>query len=396
MNKKLLAVAIGAALSAPMLAQADVKVSGQLHLSADYMDVMAVYNATPTTAKKWNISSNASNFRVEISEDLGGGMKAVGLIQEYVRMDNLAGGNSTASTYGGGWAANYYWYANTKNTSRLQDGEAYVGLSSGFGTVLLGSMDTPAKKIGRLGDFFGNQIGDSRNLDVNNTRAQNSIVYTSPTFAGVTVSAHHSTNLDNSLYGLDPYWSSQAGTGSPFSISDAALNSISVTYKGGPVTVGAAYEIMLPIGYRSQGADDETWTTLAASFDVGPATIKATFQQHANVGMVLSPAATTDKQTIGLGASMKLGANGKVKAQYFQVTDTVTATADAGAKMIAVGYDHSFSKTFTGYVAVAQTDNDTTKRYSMAGGGHGDAPVRNAVVNGEGMSGLSLGMILNF
>jgi predicted porin len=395
MNKKLLTIAIGAALAAPMLAQAEVKISGQMHMSADLMDVMSTYSANETS-KEWNVSSNSSFFKIEVNEDLGGGMKAIGVFQEYLRMDNTAGGNTTASANTGGWTGNYYWYASTKNTSRLYDGEAYLGLSSGFGTVLLGSMDTPAKKTGRLGDFFGNQIGDSRNLDVNNTRAQNSVSYTSPTFAGVTIVLHHSTNLDNSLGGVDPYFSSQSGGTAPFSASDKKLNSLGVTYKGGPVTVGLAREIVIPIGYLGQGPDDETWTNLAASFDVGPATIKAFYQMHENVASAFP--SNMDKSTMGVGAALKFG-NSKVKAQYYQVSDEDTLAPDTNsgdAKMIAVGYDYSFSKTFTGYVAYAQTENDTNKRYSMATGGHGDAPFRGANLNGETMNGLSLGAILNF
>ena len=76
MNKKLLAVAIGAALAAPMYAaNAAVTVGGQAHISADYVDTFAVTTGTTLNAnstKQWNISSNVSNIFFKAEEDLGG------------------------------------------------------------------------------------------------------------------------------------------------------------------------------------------------------------------------------------------------------------------------------------------------------------------------------------
>lgn len=379
MNKKLLTLAISAAIAAPMMAQADVKISGQFHLSADYLDSRDYLGTS--YEKTWNVSSNSSNFKIEVNEDLGGGFKAIGLLQEYVRMDHTAGANT------GGYPdlSTYNYLANTKNTSRLYDGEAYIGLASGFGTVVLGAVDTPAKKNGAAADLFRNQIGDNRNMDVANNRIQNTVAYISPTFVGLTVTLAHSTNLDNSAVGSNENW---WGTGTV--ATTARANAASVVYKGGPLMVGAAIDILVPVGYLMSGVDEEKWTNLAAGFDVGPATIKAFYQQHDNVAM----AGTTDKTTMGIGAAVKLGDKHKVKAQFYQIEDDSTNNANDGeASLIALGYDYAFSKTFTGYVAYAQSSNDTNKAYSMAGGGHGDAPNTFA---GEDMNGLSFGAMLNF
>lgn len=388
MNKKLLAVAIGAALSAPMLAQADVKVTGTLNVSADYLDTRTY--AGTDTYKVWNVSSNASFFKIEASEDLGGGMKGIAAIQEFVRMDNTAGSNAAATSL-----YNYTWYryVNNKNTNRLFDGEAYLGLSAGFGTVLLGSLDSPAKKLGRSVDLFSNQIGDSRNLDVNNNRFQNTVAYQSPKMAGVSFELQHSTNLDNSANGNNTYW---WGTGSIPTQSTA--NSIGVKFEMGTLMVGAAYEVATPVGNYtgagfSGGREDEKWTNLAASYGIGPAKIVALYSKHENVGQLVTP--NMDKTTYGIGGSFAFG-NETVKLQYYKVQDddVLGAPTNSGdAKMIAVGYDHAFSKTFTGYVAYAQTENDANKSYSMAAGGHGDQP---STFAGESMAGLSIGAIMKF
>lgn len=418
MNKKLLTVAIGAALASPMLAQADVTVSGQLHMSYDEITTLQSVTypsfTNPISKKEWNVSSNASNFKIVISEDVGHGMKAIGLIQEYVRMDNLAGGNSSGLFNGNqstaSWPQNDYSYASTKNTNRLQDGEAYAGLSTGFGTVRFGSMDSPAKLVGRIGDFFNNQIGDTRNLDINNNRLQNTIAYTSPTFFGVTVALNHSTNVDNSLIGANP-WSN----GSPFwwsaGYGTAKDTAASVAYKGnvGPVgiNVGAAVETMTLTGKYSPGMPDEKWSNLNAAFDVGPATIKAFYQMHRNVNFGYTPASgytgtwvvptsstvQSDKEVMGAGVAFKFLGSETIKGQFAKVEDQKNATLSAGAKMVALGYDHAFSKNSTGYLAYARTLNANNKRYSMAAGGHGDQPT---VAQGETMEGVSIGAIINF
>jgi len=350
MNKKLLAVAIGAAFAAPMLAQAEITVGGTVHMDAGYIDT-GVGGAEQT--KMWNISSNASNFVINANEDLGGGMKAVVKILEYVRFDNLDG--------------------TTAKTNRLTDGDAYAGISAGFGTILLGSMESPNKMLGRSVDLFGNAIGDSRNLDMNNVRLSNMVNYTSPKMAGVSVEVAHSTG--------------QAATGVS-ALNSAKVNDIAVKYSGGPVSVGLGRQV-----WADQGAggtdDDETYTTLVGSFGpFGPAKVNVAYQKRENIGNV----ATTESAVMGLGASVKVGGSGLVKLQFYKLTaDSVGSSLES--KVVAVGYDHSLSKATTAYVAIAKADNDVGANKGMAGGGHGDNV---ANLDGGSQNGLSLGLIVKF
>src|SRR3970282_1364358 len=72
MNKKLLAVAVGAALAASAaVSQADVKVYGIAHVSVDYVDIDLVAPAEATNP--CNVANNSSRFGVKVNEDLGGG-----------------------------------------------------------------------------------------------------------------------------------------------------------------------------------------------------------------------------------------------------------------------------------------------------------------------------------
>jgi len=359
MNKKLLSLAIGAVLAAPMLAQADVKIGGTFNVSADYIDTAT--GVTPTdTAKTWNVSSNSSFIQIDASEDLGGGMKGVATLQQFFRLDgNAATGASASSPY---------------TTSRMTDGNAFVGLQTGLGLLKAGTHDTLAKQNGRDYDLFGNTLGDSRNLDVNNTRAPNVIAYVSPKMAGVTVAVAHVTNFDNS----------STGASSP---SQVKANSARVKYEGGPVVAGVAIDILNP--GASATADDETWLNVGAGMKFGSARVVVFYQQHDNVGT----ATTAEKTTMGVGGSFGIGANDTIKAQVYKLTSSVTGSADVESTMIAVGYDHAFSKAFTGYVVYAQTDNDAGIGSGMAGGGHGDNV---AAIAGETQTGIGAGFKYSF
>lgn len=385
MNKKLLAVAIGAALAAPMYAaNAAVTIGGQAHMSADYVDTFdapgGVLNAN--SHKMWNISSNVSNIFFKAEEDLGGGLKGVFYMQQYFRLDDNGGATQSTVT-----AAN-----------RMHDAPAYAGLSSSsFGTILLGNMDSPTKLTNRAVDLFGNAIGDSRNTAADNTRLQNAVVYATPNFGGVVVTLGHSTNVDNLIAASSTDTSVNVGSTATAVNGSKTGNVLGVKFEQGPVMVAAAYQQVIDNNNTSATTyDDNTIMNVGASFKVGPARIVGFYQQAKANGNVID----TDADTYGIGAAFTFG-NETIKAQYYNVTKSKLASTDVSATVYAIGYDHAFSKAFTGYVAVAASSNDATvtgsaggNNVGMAGGGgHGDTP---NVFNGENQSGLSLGVIYNF
>lgn len=393
MNKKLLAIAIGAALAAPVyVAQADVKIGGQAHVSADYVDTFDSA-ASIHDQKVWNISSNVSNIYVKADEDLGGGMKGIFFLQEYFRLDDNGGATQTGQN-------NAYASPTMNGGTRMHDAPAYVGLSSGMGTILMGNQDTATKLTNRAVDLFNNQIGDSRNAGADNTRAQNSISYTSPTFAGVTMGLMHSTNLDNGL--VTPLTTSANGYApvAPATSTNTTQkygDVVNVKYEGGPVMVSASY---MRLDDRLNGSTSYTAqqvTDLAGSFKVGPVRLVAMYQQNKNLTNV---AGASDQQVWGAGAAFTFGSE-TIKGQFYS-RNNQAFTVGRNSTIWAVGYDHAFSKTFTGYVAYAAADNNIGANIGMAGGGgHGDSPA-NTTGGGTGgyggaqQNGGSIGVIYNF
>jgi predicted porin len=138
MNKKLLAAAITAALAAPMAAQADVSVYGRADLSIDHVD-----NGNGTTART-TIGDDRGDTRLgfRLSEDLGGGLKALG---EFEFAPYLADAAPSAK------GTNFY--------SR----QTWAGLKGGFGQVEIGTILQPYKYYGGVNyDAFVGTIGEAR------------------------------------------------------------------------------------------------------------------------------------------------------------------------------------------------------------------------------------------
>jgi predicted porin len=349
MNKKLLTVAIGAALAVPMLAQADATVYGKAHVSWDYQtNDTSTANAQDTFSY---VSDNSTRIGVKASEDLGGGTKALFQVEISTPTDTAA--------------------AMTVNRN------SYLGLGGVFGTIMLGKYDSPFKEVGRIADPFNDRVGDARNVIGNggtaNTwdrRVANMVRYASPTFGGVTIVAQYS--------GSD---SAAAGTGEQ--------GSASVMWKAGGATVGAAYDV------QSTAAGTEGFETgyrFAGTFNFGMFTVGGLYEQLADVGGTSG----NDRSAYGMSASVTLAQKNVIKAQYY-VADSFDPAPDTGGSLWAVGYDYKFSKTTTGYVAYAQASNDAnvnTYIPSSSNGGHGQAVT--GVTNGGSPNALSVGLEMVF
>jgi predicted porin len=346
MNKKLLAFAVAAAFAAPMVANADsgnVQIGGALKVSVDSLD-----NGND---RNMNVSSNSSNIWFKGAEDLGNGMKAVWQLTTYVGMGATGNGSNA-------WT----------------NGNSFVGLTGGFGTVVLGIHDTPFKILGRKVDLFGDQIGDSRNLisaggATWDLRPDNVAAYISPTVSGFHAAIAHVTNV---------------GGGAATETTIDAWSGLGI-YENGPITAGLAYE-RHNLSNTAAGVNDESAWRLAGGYNFGAGKVNALWQRVSDIG-----GGTTDRTTWGLGASFKVG-SGAAKVQYTKADD-ISDTSNTGANMWSLGYDHNLSKRTVAYVAVAKTSNDDAAAFSAYGGGHGDNP---GIVMGQSGTGISLGLQHSF
>ena len=131
MKKHLIAAAVAAAVAAPAFAQTSVSFFGRLDVG--YANNTSDGGTAATKVKNSGIHSGAlttSRFGFNVSEDLGGGLKAIATMETEL--------NPTATTF-----------------SSLNNRQTFVGLTGGFGGVRLGRQYTPSHLIATGYDPLG-------------------------------------------------------------------------------------------------------------------------------------------------------------------------------------------------------------------------------------------------
>ncbi len=352
------------ALPAAASAQAKVTVYGHAHVSIDM-----ITDTGTTTGDATFVSSNASRLGVKGEADLGGGLKGIAQYEATMATDGEGAG------IGDPTATNTVSPTTTTVSTSVKQGtnstlfgaarNSFVGLSGGFGTILAGIYDTPLKNVGRAVEFFPEYIADARNLTEQDLRPNNVVAYNSPSFSGVNVDLLYSFDEDDS--------------------KSQDILSAGVSYKGGPVYVGLAYE-----DSKNPSSNYKTLYRIGAQYKAGPVRVGALYQQ----GDKKANKDGADRTTWGLGASYAIG-SAVIKAQYYNA-DAIGGTAGSGATMYALGADYILGKQTTVYVAYAKTDNDTNANFAVNGPSAGVHRDFVAPATGKDPSGFSIGMIQKF
>ena len=354
MNKKFLAIAVGAAMVAgatTATAGDEPTFYGKIHVSLDSMN-----NGTSGSATEDGtfISSNSSRLGIKGKVDLSGSLKAVYKYEMSTSYDDGAAVNGNRN--------------------------AYLGLNSGGHTVIAGRHDMPYKTVGRKFDLFGDTIGDTRTM----TRHSNASV---PICGCGADWADRRSNVlmytgKFDAVGVKVAYGSEEGT------DDTSDLGLGITYKGGPIKVMFAHETH---GKGNLGGvKDSTGDVLNGSYKMGNLKFLAGYHQVSDVAGI----GGIDVSGYMLGAAMKSGMN-TFKIQYSASEFDVTGFSDTAGTMIAVGADHNFSKKTKVYVVYATVSNDDQVDFQL-GRGTGHDATTSASAPGDGGSGLSLGMIHKF
>lgn len=196
MQKKLMALAVAGALSAPVAAFAqasNVQIYGRANVGVD--NYQANGGATDVKARM-RVFDNASRLGVRGSEDLGGGLKALFQIESGANID-------TGTANGQSGAANV-------STGTFASRDSFVGLEGGFGRI----------QMGRLALWYTNGVVEQMTANYVNqgtpessgalskikqplTRQSNVVLYTTPTFGGFNVGAYYSPTSENAVAGTE-------------------------------------------------------------------------------------------------------------------------------------------------------------------------------------------------
>jgi predicted porin len=350
MKKKLLALSIGAALTAATVPamSAELKISGRAHVSVDHYD-----NGAAKDSNGMDVSSNSSRLRFSGKAQPAEGLEVFMQLEQEIRFDRRRDDGS------GGTVGDTF-------TTR----DSFVGLKGDFGTVRLGYFDTPTKKVRSFTDMFGDRVGDARNMTKGtfDQRFQNGIHYQAPAFSGLTFDIQYSS--DNRATDAQQR---------DFSNNEREAVSTSLTYKMKDLTAMVAYE------NQGQGTGkDRTAVRVGATYNVMKGFRVAGFFEDANKD-------SNDNQVYGVGAYYDLTPEYRLRGQYYMATES-SAKKD-GASMFGVGIDRRFGRDLTLYGMYAMTSNDKEASFSVTGGGHG---TNVGATKGKDVSAISLGLIYNF
>jgi predicted porin len=259
-------------------------------------------------------------------EDLGGGMKALFLLEQAVRIDT---GVSSFETLGVDTALS----ADSTGTFSSQ---AYVGLSSDkYGTVKLGRQFSPLFEAYAAIDPFQagfasdiNSVFGNYNYNSLYQRMSNAVTYHTPDIQG----------FKGAL---------AVGFGeSPASLRENSRVGVSLGYENGPLTIVYAYHYA-----RENLFDKSLFKTnfIGAAYDFGMLKLHAAFDQNTAGG------GSFKTQDYLLGVTVPFGAHA-VFADYIRKKDKVHDDADAG--QFGVGYTYNLSKRTNFYSAYTYVKND--------------------------------------
>jgi predicted porin len=335
MNKKLIAVAIAAAVAAPAAMASDTTLYGKVHMSVNHSD-------SGSNSDQWNVSSHASRLGVKGSEDLGNGMKAI------FKYEMTYDGTDSSTAIG-----------SARNS--------YIGLAGDFGTVVVGRHDTPAKVA--LNSVGNEHLADSivdfnATMNFHEVRTNNAIAYISPSFSGLTVAAaivpgegaptSSTVTASISPFGmsLGTTGTSSATVGAHDGLADSY--SLGLMYSGAGLKVGLGYENLANAFEGATGTDDLDVWQLSASYTMGDFSIGAQYESMDNWGYLDG----VDKEAWGIVGRANFG-NSYVFAQYGEAEVDFGAGLEAEDETFGIGLGHNLSKRTTVYAAYSNSDATT-------------------------------------
>jgi len=351
MKKTLVAIAAIAATSA----FADVSIVGTF--DPTYVKTSTTYGAAAGTAgnkvDQTGMTYNGrgtSQITFKVSEDLGGGLKAIALMENDFQAQNKEDQLGKGADQGlPGAGINF----------GSGGGEIYTGLTGGFGTIKLGAPNTPTL-FTQGGSVFGTKLGSGFGESLHGSakvRQSQTVQYETPTMNGLRAIYGRSAgqNADTNIS-----VAAGAAQGAVANLTNiSAVDDFGVFYANGPLTAAVTY-------WKQSGATNGATTTVAntilnyqASYTFGAAKLIAGAHSEKAAG------GTDGKDNDGnfiagtytMGATTLLAQSASYKDKY-----ATNAAAPQNKKLTGLGVDYAFSKTTTLYGRYSNYtfDNQTT------------------------------------
>lgn len=287
------------------------------------------------------------------------------------------------------------------NTGTLNQGgrafgrQAFVGLSSPYGTFSLGRQYTMTFWSGLDADILGGGIYGTGSLDsyLPNARADNALAWKGK-FGGWTLGGTYSLGRDTVNAGPSP-----AGTNCPGGVvgDAAACREWSVMAKYDEArwgvalandrlygrTLGPAPDAVFG-GLNSSGKTDNR-LTLNGWFKVGEAKVGGGLIRRSNDGSATVP--HSDLWHVGVAYPVSPALTLSAQALTLRYNESSAYNSN----LFAIRGDYQFSKRTAVYLQMARINNNANAAVSVSGGGTGSNPVA-----GQSQNGLNAGVRLSF
>jgi len=331
MKKSLAALAVLGVVAGTAAADtSNVNIYGLIDLGLKYVDPDA--DGRKPTTSVFSGHQSGSRWGIKGSEDLGGGLKGVFMLE-------------------GGFDADT---GNSAQGSRLFGRWAYVGLAGGFGEVRIGRQWAQGFELFVPIDPFATGYIDAgiqaTFSSPNSLRLDNTVMYRSPQFGPVNFNIGHSTQFN----------------GNEVAGSNANAN-VNVTTAGlrlatGPVLAVLTYELFNNVS----GQPDAEHVQLGAVYDAKVVKIHAAYAQEKDQvsygplgfnnasGLDLAGLGNKAKSTM-VGVTVPLGATSLMAAYQQRDLDQETATVRDG-RVFSVGATYALSKRTNLYASYADTE----------------------------------------
>lgn len=335
MNKKLLAVAVASVLAAPATALAQVTISGTFKVGIDQYKVSNAA-ASRTQTNEMRVTDHSSRIIFSVSEDLGGGLAAIGQWDVRGAMDTGAAIANSGNTWVG--LRSNSWGSLTIGRHDLHYGKQPDDIASKAGALMAAAVS--------LMDYAG---GGATAIAVT-SRTANVVRWDSPSWGGFTLTAAYSMSVaaqeadltagateKGSAYNLNP-----AFTASNWQIGLSVWNSKTDGATGATVVeqdAGVLYGYMRFGGWKI-GAAINNSSVSAGGVD------------------------TSDRSAWTIPFSFTTGAH-NFYAHVTKADDDDIVAGDNSAKMFAAAYVYDLSKRTSMGVTYAKLTNATAANYSF-------------------------------
>ena len=304
--KKVAMTVIAIAALAPLTASAEATLYGKIRLFAAEHDDGA--------AKQWELSSESSRFGFKGRSDLESDLDLI--YQLEYEVDPAVGSGIGVKKDGAG-------------DEEVKARNQFIGLSGGFGTVVMGRHDTPLKKSqGKVDVFSDYEEADMKRVISGENRVSGIVYYKTPNLGGV---EFHAAIVPGQGGDFDGDGQNEEG------LADAT--SLSVSYKQGPLYLALAHDTDIQ---GNAAAAESKVTRLSAQYKMDAVRLGALYQIEELAGV--------DFDGYLLSAGLKLADPIELKLQHvLRKADTVGSPQDEQSTL-GVDYALGGNTTATAYI----------------------------------------------